>query len=106
VTEDQFIFLASLMVALALVRVIWQSRKPAERTFRCAKCDAVTAHDERTTDAWRRGKVDFFCASCHAYWIAARNKHARPAASGCFGVAVAMVALPALLAWAAIAGFN
>lgn len=102
-TWDQFVFIASLMVALAVVRVAWLARKPKERAFRCARCEKVADHNERTINAWRYQKVDFFCDECHAHWSAIRGRHPRPAASGCFAAFALVVAVPIALAAAAVA---
>ena len=101
-TSDQFVFIASLMVALAIVRLAWLARKPRERTFRCARCEKIADHNERTIDAWRYRKVDFFCDDCHAHWAAVREKHPRPAASGCFGTLALMLAVPVSAVWLAL----
>jgi hypothetical protein len=105
VTQEQFVFVASLMVALALVRLAWLARRPKQRTFRCARCDAIAEHNARTMQAWRQWKVDFFCEQCHAKSIAANEKHARPASSGCFGAMVLMFSVPLGTLVAAIVGW-
>ncbi|MGI0134559.1 MAG: hypothetical protein ACREBW_06350, partial [Candidatus Micrarchaeaceae archaeon] len=67
------------------------------------------AHTPRTIEAWRAGKTKFFCNACHGQWLRSHPPQAqsgRPAYSGragnsgCLGVMVLFILLPALFATA------
>jgi hypothetical protein len=72
-------------------------RKPAQKSFRCARCSSVEAYSNRTIEAWRAGKTKLFCTSCHAKWLqsqpsgtrADRSRH-----SGCLGMIILCVVMP------------
>jgi len=103
---------------------------PANLRFTCAGCSQQFTHSRRTLAAWRRGTRQFFCNACHTKWRGAQPRHQLPerkaqttkprngpsvtpdprsvrrrqdkAASGCLGILLIGVALPAALILAAI----
>ncbi|WP_281783402.1 hypothetical protein [Sinimarinibacterium flocculans] len=89
----------AVVVALSL---FGRKRQPKERTFKCSRCSAVSAHTPRTIEAWRAGKTKFFCNSCHGQWLRSQPQQPRPdyssraGKSGCLGVMALFIALPVL----------
>jgi hypothetical protein len=110
---------SEVVAAIAVVVVVaslffGRKRQPKERTFKCARCSAVSAHSSRTFEAWRAGKTKFFCNACHGQWLRSRPpqvRDSRPAYpersgnSGCLGVMLVFILLPAVavIAWWAYA---
>lgn len=102
--------LVAAVVVLGLVGRLLPKRRPPSPVFRCDRCGAASRHNDRTTDAWRRGKTKFFCKGCHARWLQSRPPQVQASSagsatgggSGCLGVAALFALLPlaALLAWA------
>ncbi|WP_157770222.1 hypothetical protein [Methylomonas koyamae] len=102
------------VVVVAVFSFFGRKRQPKERMFKCSRCSAVSAHTPRTIEAWRAGKTKFFCNTCHGQWLRSHPPQAhsdrlaysgRAGNSGCFGVAVLFILLPALFvtAWWAYA---
>lgn len=42
--------------------------------FKCARCGIISQHTERTIEAWRNNKTQFFCLSCHRKWLQAQPR--------------------------------
>jgi hypothetical protein len=101
------IVVATVAVVVAALWFFFVRRKtPSEKTFKCARCKAVSAHSARTINAWREGKTKFFCGSCHAEWLrthpaARKSASARGSNSGCLGVlaCLALVPLAIVVVW-------
>jgi uncharacterized protein YlaI len=99
-------------IAISLAAKFLPKRRPAEKFFKCARCNAVSPHNNRTIEAWRNNKIRFFCQACHAKWLQShplqlqRREHLSQrglasGSSGCLVVALlAPVSLGLLLAWA------
>jgi hypothetical protein len=97
-------------IAISLAAKFLPTRKPAEKFFKCARCNVVSPHNNRTTGAWRNNKTRFFCQACHAKWLQSRPPQGRQhlsqrgsssGSSGCLVVILlAPLSLGLLLAWA------
>lgn len=61
--------IAVVIVAQVVIRRVIPKR-PAASTFRCARCQAIASHDDRTVFAWTRGERDFYCDACNDAWLA------------------------------------
>jgi uncharacterized C2H2 Zn-finger protein len=99
------------VAVLALVAKLLPKRQPAEKFFKCSRCNAVSRHNDRTIEAWRNNKNKFFCQACHAKWLQSRpppereqfSSHSSASgSSGCLGAVALFALLPmgCLLAWA------
>lgn len=99
------------VIAISLAARFLPKRKPAEKFFKCARCNAVSPHNDRTVEAWRNNKAKLFCQRCHARWLQSRPLQGREylsrrvrasGSSGCLVIValLAPVALGLLLAWA------
>jgi len=92
-----------LVVIAAIIGAKWlfgRGRLPSQKTFRCARCSVVEAHSNRTIEAWRAGKTKLFCGSCHAKWLQSQPRApraGRPSGSGCLGVLLFALVVPALV---------
>jgi len=64
-------------IAISLAAKFLPKRKPAEKFFKCARCNAVSPHNNRTIEAWRSNKTKFFCQACHAKWLQSRPPQRR-----------------------------
>jgi hypothetical protein len=84
---------------------------PSNLRFKCAGCSQQFTHSRRTLSAWEKGGRGFYCNACHTKWRGSRTvqpSHGsrpppHPAASarersGCLGVVLLAIAVPA--AWA------
>jgi uncharacterized protein YlaI len=108
--ETIFGIAGAVVAVLAVVAKLLPKRQPAEKFFKCSRCNAVSRHNDRTIEAWRNNKTKFFCQACHAKWLQSRPPQEReqffsraPASSsGCLGVVTLFALLPlgCLLAWA------
>ncbi len=98
-------------IAIYLAAKFLPKRKPAEKFFKCGRCNAVSPHNNRTIEAWRNNKTKFFCQPCHARWLQSQPIQGREhlsrrgsasGSSGCLVVValLAPVSLGLLLAWA------
>ena len=99
-----------LALSLGVLSRLLPKRRPKESQFRCARCNSSAPHTERTIAAWRQGKAKFFCQSCHKTWLESQQRGSlagaaaqRHSQSGCLGVVVVFVVLPAGLFGAASA---
>jgi len=102
----EILVIVGVIALLLLPRLLRRSRRPRETTFRCAGCSRVSAHSNRTIEAWRAGKTRLFCGNCHVDWLRRQpvGSTRRPTArSGCFSVLVGIAFLP--LAWLALERF-
>lgn len=84
-----------------------RNAKPPSRIYRCRGCGSAAHHDSRTMDAWRGGKITFFCRACHRQWLQAQPPQHRDkpvsttkGGSGCLGIMALVAALPMGLVWA------
>ena len=92
------------IVVLAAFSFFGRKRQPKERTFKCSRCSAISAHTSRTIEAWRAGKTKFFCNTCHGQWLRSQPQQSqsrlahsgRAGNSGCLGVVVLFVLVPVL----------
>ncbi|MBK1716284.1 cold shock domain-containing protein [Thiocystis violacea] len=89
-----------LPALLALI-LLSRPRKPKEKTFSCARCKTVAAHDKRTIRAWNNGHIRFYCGACHRQWLSENPTHAHTRASssggernGCLGILALFALLP------------
>ena len=98
--EPKIIIGVVLLISLILLIkvVFFRPKLPESKTFRCARCSSISAHSERTIEAWRRGIAKLYCSKCHHLWLQSRphNKYvtSQRTASGCLSVVVLAVALP------------
>jgi len=98
------------VAVLAVVIKLLPKRRPAEKFFKCSRCNALSRHNDRTIEAWRNNKTKFFCQACHAKWLQSRPPQEREqfslrgsaSGSGCLGALVLWSLLPlgSLLVWA------
>jgi hypothetical protein len=99
-TEAIVVGLAAIAVIVGAKWLFGGRRLPPQKTFRCARCSTVEAHSNRTIEAWRAGKRKLFCGSCHAKWLQSQPRAprlSRPSGSGCLGVLLLVVIVPALV---------
>jgi hypothetical protein len=95
---------------------------PANLRFTCAGCSGKFTHSRRTLGAWHKGTRSFYCNACHTKWQGSQDNElrtrsakvaelkarvARPAAdkktgAGCLGLTLLLVAVPVVLACAAL----
>src|SRR5882672_3133358 len=88
-----------VLLVLAVLKIAFRGPAPRSQHFKCARCGTLTTHSERTIEAWRHKRSNFYCQSCHAHWLASQPAGAnRRSASfnplrtrGCFGVALLFV---------------
>jgi hypothetical protein len=92
-----------ILVGLALLvkAVFFGPRLPKSKTFRCARCSTISAHSERTIEAWRRGITKLYCSKCHLIWLQSRPRSQATSsycsASGCLSVMVFFIVLPTVV---------
>lgn len=96
----------AVFALVGLLAKLLPKRKPKSPVFKCSRCGTASRHDERTSEAWRRGKKKFFCRSCHVTWLQSRPQHSNDVSAkggaGCLGVVALFFVLPlaGALAWA------
>jgi hypothetical protein len=88
-----------LVGLILLIKVVFfRPKLPESKTFRCARCSSVSAHSERTIEAWRRGITKLYCSKCHHLWLQSRPRSqyvsSQRSSSGCLSVVFLTVAVP------------
>ncbi len=94
--ESSWVFGVPAVVGFFILN---RQRKPLEKNFTCARCNAVSAFDPRTVEAWNNGFLKLYCSSCHRQWLANNPRQERTQArssGGCLGAFAVMMLLPAL----------
>lgn len=81
------------LLLLTALRAVLGGRRPRSQHFKCARCGALTSHNERTLEAWRSKRTKFYCQKCHAHWLASRPTQGSGSlhplrSGGCLGVIV------------------
>ena len=90
-----------VLFGVALLSKLIPKRMPPQKSFKCGRCGTAATHNDRTAEAWRKGKTKFFCQACHAKWLQSHSPQEhkqRPSlssgGSGCLGVVVLFALLP------------
>jgi len=77
--------------------ILSRQRKPAQKTFSCARCRKISEFDSRTIQAWNNGFVKLYCRDCHHKWLENRPKQEHIPnrnAGGCLGATVLLILVP------------
>lgn len=98
-----FYILAALVIAATAISYFQKGKRPEKDSFSCSKCGKMAKHDDRTIEAWRIGKVKFFCRNCHREWIKTKpiqetrsHKQTKP---GCAIVILATFSIGTSIIW-------
>lgn len=90
------------------IMIFSRQKKPKSKTFTCTKCNSIASHDSRTIRAWNDGHKRLFCGACHRKWIDTQPKQVKEsysssgANSGCLGVVLVFIVMPAIACITAI----
>src|SRR5689334_5885110 len=97
--EASVIVLAFSLVAALSAFIIWTRRKPSEESFTCRRCSKKSPFNDRTIQAWRRGKTHFFCNSCHLQWLASQGakEPVKGGGQGCLRIVLIAISFPICL---------
>ncbi len=71
-SQSMLWLLVSVIVLVIVAQIVLRAvipKRPSARTFRCARCNAITEHGDRTVFAWTRGERDFYCDPCNDAWL-------------------------------------
>ena len=99
--DQGVLIVAAIAVAgiVVLARFFGGVRRPKRQSFRCARSSTGAMHTARTIEAWRRGKTEFFCNSCHGERLRSLPQDAAPARggrSGCLSAVVLFIVVPSI----------
>jgi cold shock CspA family protein len=95
--ENALIYVAPALIAFFLLN---RQKKPKEKSFSCSGCRKTVDYDSRTIEAWNKGFTKLYCKTCHLEWLK-KNPHQdrssmQSKGSGCFGIIVLMIIIPAV----------
>jgi len=80
--------------------VLNRQKKPKEKSFQCARCGVLAAHDARTIQAWNNGFSRLYCRVCHLQWLQdnpqQRDSPTQSRGDGCLGIMALLVLIPLL----------
>ena len=105
-SQTTIAMIIGIVILAAIIRLLFRPKRPPHKSFKCTRCSIVSAHNDRTIQAWRGGAKKLFCDSCHRIWLSSQpnlHKQSRPsqgrfpgapAKSGCLGVTLALVICP------------
>ena len=80
--------------------VLNRQKKPKEKQFSCARCNAVANFDARTIQAWNNGFLKLYCNPCHQRWL--RENPVQPTRSYAVGRGSGCMVLLCVLAVAPV----
>ena len=105
-TDIALVAMVIAAVVAFFVRLLLRPRQPTSASFKCARCNSISRHSKRTSEAWRRNAKQLFCDACHRKWLESQPQRSQgappgrvPASSnrGCLGVMLLLVLSPLAL---------
>lgn len=84
------------IIIFSFIAKLLYTSKPKETYFKCSRCGHVAQHTNRTIEAWRNNKKNFFCQSCHVKWLQSRAQHNNFSGNGCLGIIVFFALIPVI----------